>query len=43
MWRGGGVSLYQNKDRTKFLRLTQPEGKKNDPYYMKGLDKLIIG
>ena len=40
---GGKLSSQHKNTRNKFLRFTQTEGKKNDPYFMKGLDEFIMG
>ena len=41
----GGWKMYphQKKDRTKFLRLNQSKGRKNDASYMKSLYDFITG
>ena len=40
---GGKLSSQHKKIRNKLLKFTQTDGKKNDPYFMKGLDKIIMG
>ena len=40
---GGKLYSQHKKTHNKFLRFTKTEGKKNDPAYIKGLNKLIMG
>ena len=40
---GGKISSHHKKSRTKFLRLTQYKGKKNDASFMKIFDEFITG
>ena len=40
---GGKMSSHHKKDRTKFLRLNQSKGRKNDASYMKSLYDFITG
>ena len=40
----GGVNMYQQhkKSRSRFIRLTQLEGRKNGASYMKDIDEFIL-
>ena len=40
---GGKISSHHKKARTKFLLLTQYEGKKKDALFMKIFDEFITG